>query len=79
MELDAVPDLEGRGVRLRASNDDDVTRRAVLGRSRELVRSFGGDLAADEPMSEEAAAIELRHTFGPGPHWVIADESDTPR
>lgn len=54
----------------------DVVVRAGLGRNREIVRSFGGDLEADAPMAEIDARAQLEKRFGPGPHWVIADPSD---
>lgn len=73
---DAVPELVGERIRLRASTDADVSTRAALGKSAEVVRSFGGTLDSDEPMSEDEAALHLAHRFGPGPHWVIADEVD---
>ncbi|NNC80369.1 MAG: GNAT family N-acetyltransferase, partial [Acidimicrobiales bacterium] len=76
MDIDAAPLLIGDGVRLRGPSEDDVRRRASLGRSREIVRAFGGTLEHDEPMSEEDAEIQLRWRFGAGPHWVIADEED---
>ena len=42
----------------------------------EIARSFGEDLDADEPMTEQDASDELGRRFGPGPHWVIADHDD---
>ena len=76
VDIDDVPELVGDGVRLRGLRDGDIARRASLGRSREIVRGFGGDLDEDEPMSEPDAAAELGRRFGPGPHWVIADQHD---
>ena len=76
MTVDAIPLLVGNRVRLRELREADVEHRAALGRSREIVRSFGGELARDEPMTEEEAEAQLRWRFGPGPHWVIADEDD---
>lgn len=76
MDVDHVPELVGDGVRLRALRDSDTTRRAMLGRSREIARGFGDDLDHDEPMTEQDAADELARRFGPGPHWVIADQHD---
>ena len=55
----------------------ETATRAALGRRREIVRGFGGDIAEDGPMTEEEATFELGHRFGPGPHWVIADHTDT--
>ena len=77
MELDDAPRLPGNGVVLRELRPDDIRVRAAIGRRREVVRAFGGDLAQDEPMTEEEAARGLQHRFGPGPHWVIADDADT--
>lgn len=74
--MDAAPLLLGDRVRLRELTEADVARRASLGRSREIVGAFGGELAHDEPMSEKEAADQLRWRFGQGPHWVIADEQD---
>ena len=71
-----MPELVGVGVRLRELRDGDIVQRASLGRSREIIRGFGGDLDADEPMAEPDAALELRQRFGSGPHWVIADQRD---
>ena len=76
MDPDAPPTLLGERVRLRPAREDDVARRAALGRRREIVRSFGGDLAVDGQMSEPEARLELEARFGPGPHWVIADLDD---
>ena len=76
MDVDHVPELVGNGVRLRELRDSDICRRASLGCSREIVRGFGAGIDADEPMTEQDAAEELRRRFGPGPHWVIADQDD---
>lgn len=76
MDADHVPELAGDRVRLRGLRDGDVARRASFGRSREIARGFGEDLHSDEPMSEQDAADELARRFGPGPHWVIADQHD---
>ena len=76
MDVDYVPELVGNGVRLRELRDGDILRRASLGRSREIDRGFGGDLDEDEPMTDQDAVDELRRRFGPGPHWVIADQDD---
>ena len=75
--MDDVPRLEGTGVILRDVRHGDAATRAALGRRREIVRGFGGDIAEDAPMTEEEATFELGHRFGPGPHWVIADHTDT--
>ena len=77
VDLDAAPDVYGDRVTLRALRGDDVSRRAAFGRTRDIVRAFGGDIEADQPMSIDDAALELRARVGPGPHWVIADEDDT--
>ena len=77
MNVDDVPRLEGTGVILRDVRDGDAATRAALGRRREIVRGFGGDIAEDGPMTEEEATFELGHRFGRGPHWVIADHTDT--
>ena len=74
MDVDHVPELVGNQVRLRELRDSDIALRASLGRSREIARGFGEDLHLDEPMAEQDAAAELAHRFGPGPHWVIADQ-----
>ena len=76
VEIDDAPELVGNGVRLREPRDSDTAQRASLGRSREVMRGFGGDLDADELMTEPDAAAELGRRFGPGPHWVIADQRD---
>ena len=76
MDVDHVPELVGDGVRLRELRDGDIARRASFGRSREIARGFGEDLDSDEPMTEHDAADELSRRFGPGPHWVIADQRD---
>lgn len=76
MDLDHVPKLAGDGVRLRELRDSDIARRASLGRSREIARGFGEDLDCNEPMTQHDAADELGYRFGPGPHWVIADQHD---
>ncbi len=68
--------LVGKTERLRPMVEHDVVVRAGLGRSREIVRWFGGDLRADAPISEIDARAQLQTRFGPGPHWVIADTSD---
>ena len=71
-----MPELTSGGVRLRPLRDGDIARRAALGRSREIARGFGEDLETDEPMTEPDAAEELGRRYGPGPHWVIADQGD---
>ncbi len=76
MGADDVPELRGGRVRLRAHTDADIKRRAELGQNREIVRSFGGSIDTDRPISEEEAELGLTYRFGPGPHWVIADEHD---
>ena len=76
MDSEPPPTLHGERVRLRPTREEDVTTRAALGRIREIVRSFGGDLATDGPMSEPEARIQLELRFGQGPHWVIADLHD---
>ena len=76
VDIDDVPELVGNGVRLRGLGHSDIAQRASLGRSREIVRGFGGDLDADEPMTQSAAAAELGQRVGPGPHWVLADQDD---
>lgn len=76
MDSEPPPTVVGDRVRLRPTRQADITARAALGRHREIVRSFGGDLDADAPMSEHEARIQLETRFGPGPHWVIADEHD---
>ena len=63
-------------MRLRPLRDDDIARRAALGRSREVARGFGEDLDTDVPMTEQDATEELSRRFGPGPHGVIADCDD---
>ena len=76
MDVDHVPELVGDRVRLRKLRDSDIALRASLGRNREIARGFGEDLHLDEPMAEQDAADELARRFGPGPHWVIADQHD---
>ena len=76
MDVDHVPVLVGDRVRLRGLRDGDLARRASFGRCREIARGFGEDLHSGEPMSEQDAADELARRFGPGPHWVIADQHD---
>ena len=76
MDVDHAPELTGGGVRLRQLRGGDIARRAALGRSRDIARGFGEDLAADEAMTEPDAADELKRRYGPGPHWVIADQDD---
>lgn len=63
-------------MRLRALRGSDTARRAVLGRNRDIARSFGDDLDADQPMTEQGPADELGRRFGPGPHWMFADRDD---
>ena len=77
MDVEHVPELVGKRVRLRELRDHDIARRASLGRNPEIARGFGEDLHLDEPMAEHDAADELARRFGPGPHWVIADQHDT--
>ena len=77
MDVDHVPELVGDRVRLRGLRDGDVARRASFGRSREIASGFSEDRQSDEPMSEQDVAEELARRFGPGPHWVIADQHDT--
>lgn len=76
MDVDHVPELVSDRVRLRELRDGDIARRASLGQSREIARGFGDDLPSDEPITQQAAADELSRRFGPGPHWVIADQYD---
>lgn len=76
VDIDDVPELVGNGVRLRGLGDSDIARRASLGRSREVMRGFGGDLDTDEPLTEPDAAAELGQRVGLGPHWVLADQDD---
>ena len=76
MDVDHVPELVGNGMRLRGSRGGDISRRASLGRNVEIARGFGENLEADEPMTQQDAAVELGRRFGPGPHWVIADVDD---
>ena len=54
----------------------DIAVRASFGQNREIVRWFGGDIEADEPMTDNQARDHLHQRFGPGPHWVMADQSD---
>jgi len=78
VDVNFAPRLRGDGIELRALSQRDVRVRATIGRHREVARGFGGDLARDHlPMTEAEAADELRHSFGPGPHWAIADDTDT--
>ncbi len=76
MDHDDVPVLTGERLRLRPPEERDIAVRAGFGRRREIVRSFGGDLDADEPLDLDDAAAQLAARFGPGPHWVIADSED---
>ncbi len=70
VDLDDAPRHVGNGIVLRELREGDVTQRASLGRRREIVRSFGGSLDQDQPLSEHDARTQLAHRFGPGPHWV---------
>jgi [ribosomal protein S5]-alanine N-acetyltransferase len=54
-----VPTLTGQALRLRPFRQDDVAGRLALGRSPEIVRSFGGDPDGLPPYSEQDAR-----------HWV---------
>ena len=76
--IDRAPELiaRGMGVKLRAPCSDDIARRAALGRNSEIARGFGQSLSQDEPMAPQDAAVELARRYGPGPHWVIADQQD---
>jgi hypothetical protein len=62
MDLDSAPELVGGRVRLRALHDGDVARRAALGRSREIVRAFGGgvDVLALHRVSLKVVADNVR-------------------
>ena len=55
MDIELAPELEGDGVRLRSFTDADAATRASLGRSREIVRGFGGALEQDEPPDVQTA------------------------
>ena len=70
------PVIDGDRVRLRPYEERDAAVRAAYGRRREIVRAFGGDLPADEPLGIETASRQLTTRFGPGPHWIIADTAD---
>ncbi|MGI9624911.1 MAG: GNAT family N-acetyltransferase [Acidimicrobiales bacterium] len=76
MGRDEAPVLLGERIRLRPYENRDASVRAGFGLSREIVRSFGGDLSEDGPLDLETAARQLTRRFGSGPHWVIADNSD---
>ncbi|MEM9467231.1 MAG: GNAT family protein [Actinomycetota bacterium] len=71
-----VPTLTSDRVRLRPIGPDDARTRAGIGRVPEIVRAFGGELDEPTTMTVDQAAAELAHSFGLGPHWVIADAAD---
>ena len=68
---DPVPELRGTRLRLRPFHPSDVAGRLALGRSPEIVRSFGGDPDGLPPYGEDEASkwVErnLRHPLA----WAV--------
>lgn len=66
-----VPTLEGPSLRLRPFRQDDVAGRFALGRSPEIVRSFGGDPDGLPPYSMEDAQAWVDRNLAHPLAWAI--------
>ncbi|MEM9755011.1 MAG: GNAT family protein [Pseudomonadota bacterium] len=65
------PRLDGDRVRLRPFRDSDVAERLALGRSPEIVRSFGGNPDDLGPYSEADARHWVERNLGHPTAWAI--------
>jgi RimJ/RimL family protein N-acetyltransferase len=66
-----LPELEGNRVRLRPFRRSDVAERLALGRSPEIVRSFGGDPEAVPPLGEDEARAWVERNLAHPLCWAI--------
>lgn len=69
-----IPELEGNRVRLRPFRQSDVAGRLVLGRSPEIVRSFGGDPEALPPFGEDEAQAWVKRNLAHPLCWAVEVE-----
>ena len=66
-----IPELEGDRVRLRPFRQSDVAERLALGRSPEIVRSFGGDPDGLPPFGEEEARAWVERNLAHPLCWAV--------
>lgn len=66
-----VPVLEGRRVRLRPFRPSDSAERLALGRSAEIVRSFGGDPDGLPPYAEKEARHWVERNLAHPHSWAV--------
>ena len=66
-----IPELEGDRVRLRPFRRSDVAERLALGRSSEIVRSFGGDPEGLPPYGEEEARTWVERNLAHPLCWAV--------
>jgi [ribosomal protein S5]-alanine N-acetyltransferase len=66
-----IPELEGDRVRLRPFRQSDVAERLALGRSPEIVRSFGGDPDGLPPLGEEEARAWVERNLAHPLCWAV--------
>lgn len=69
-----VPVLEGCRVRLRPFRRSDIAERLALGRSPEIVRSFGGDPESLKPYGERDARAWVERNLAHPLCWAVEVE-----
>jgi RimJ/RimL family protein N-acetyltransferase len=69
-----IPQIEGDRVRLRPFRQSDVAERLALGRSPEIVRSFGGDPEGLPPFEEEEARAWVERNLAHPLCWAVEVE-----
>ena len=75
---DPVPELRGDRVRLRPFHLSDVAGRLALGRSPEIVRSFGGDPDGLSPYSEDEARQWVERNLARSLAWAVEADGQLP-
>jgi RimJ/RimL family protein N-acetyltransferase len=68
---DPVPEIDGARVRLRPFRRSDVAGRLALGRSPEIVRSFGGDPDGLPPYREDDARQWVERNLAHPLAWAV--------
>lgn len=69
-----IAELEGNRVRLRPFRRSDIAKRLVLGRSPEIVRSFGGDPAGLPAYGEDEARSWVERNLAHPLCWAVEVE-----